>query len=93
LRTALMALVAVFGLMALPTESRASPAVLHDPNVTAANLVLIAGGCGRGWEPRRYVDGYGRWRTRCVRSRYYPAPSRYYYPPPSRYYYGPPRYY
>jgi hypothetical protein len=80
--------------MALSTESQAAPAVFHDPDVSAANLVLVAGGCGRGWQPRRYVDGYGRWRTRCVRSRHYrPAPNRYYYPAPNRYYYGPPRYY
>jgi hypothetical protein len=82
-----MALVAAFGLMAVPAGSQAAPVVSHDPDLTAANLVLVAGGCGRGWHPQRYRDRWGRWRVRCVRNR--PA---YYYPAPG-YYYGPPRYY
>jgi hypothetical protein len=87
-----IALVAAFGLLAVPAESQAAPAVFHDPDVAAANLVLVAGGCGRGWHAQRYRDRYGRWRVRCIRNRpsyYYPAPR---YPAP-RYYYGPHRYY
>jgi hypothetical protein len=59
--------------MAMPATGQAAPAVLHDLAVTNSDLVLTAGGCGRGWHPRRYVDRYGRWRTRCVpnRPRYY----------------------
>lgn len=88
MRGTILALAAIFGLAALPAESQAAPAVLHDPGMAQANLVLVAGGCGRGWYPRRYVDRYGRWRVRCVPNTAYNP----YYPPPSRYYYAP-RYY
>ena len=80
MRATTLALAAIFGLAALPAESQASPAVLQDTGMTQENLVLIAGGCGRGWYPRRYVDRYGRSRVRCVPNAAYNP----YYPPPSR---------
>ena len=71
MRATVIALAAVFGVLAMPATGQAAPAVLHDLGVTSSDLVLTAGGCGPGWHPRRYVDRYGRWRVRCVPNRYY----------------------
>lgn len=37
--------------------------------VLKPGIVEIAGGCGPGWHPERYVNRWGHWRVRCVPNR------------------------
>jgi hypothetical protein len=62
--------IGLVGLMAVPS-AEAAPAAPHEITVTAPELTLVRGGCGRGWHARRWRDRYGRWHVRCVRYRHY----------------------
>jgi hypothetical protein len=70
LRATALALVAVFGMAAMPAASQAAPAVIHDLAGVSSDIVQVRGGCGPGWHPVRWVDRYGRWRVRCVPNRW-----------------------
>ena len=71
MRATVLALVAVFGMAAMPAAGQAAPVVMPDLAIANSNIVEVRGGCGPGWHPRRWVDRYGRWRVRCVPNRYY----------------------
>ena len=70
MRATVIALVAVFGLMALPAPVQAAPAALHDLALGAPVIELVAGGCGPGWHPQARRDRWGNWRRRCVPNRW-----------------------
>ncbi len=70
MRVLAVAAVAFFGLAAIPA-TQAAPVVPHQPAVSGSAVLEIRGGCGPGYYPRRWVDRYGRWRTRCVPYRRY----------------------
>ena len=70
MRATLMALVAVFGLMALPAPAQAAPAVLHDLALGASAIELVRDGCGPGWHREARRDRWGNWRRRCVPNRW-----------------------
>lgn len=91
MRATIVAVVAVFGMLAAPAAGQAAPAALHDLGMIGSEIVLVAGGCGPGWHPQRFVDRWGRWRMRCSPNRYNSSPynyNRYRY---NRHYYN--RYY
>ena len=72
MRPTIVALVMAIGVMALPVSGRAAPSAAHDLAITSISpdIVQVAGGCGPGWHPRRWVDRWGRWRVRCVPNRW-----------------------
>ena len=70
MRAAVMAAVAVFGLMALAAPARAAPAPLHDLTVGAPAIAVVRGGCGPGWHPDAWRDRWGNWHRRCVPNRW-----------------------
>ncbi len=69
MRAALVALVVVCGLMALPAEVAAAPAA---PQGIAAAPALwtVRGGCGAGWHPQVWRDRWGNMHRRCVPNRW-----------------------
>ena len=68
MRTAIVALVAVFGLMTLPAPGQAAPTAPHD--IAAPAIALVRGGCGAGWHPQSWRDRWGAWHRRCVPNRW-----------------------
>ena len=70
MRATVVALVAVFGLMALPAPVQAAPAVLHDLVLGAPAIEWVAGGCGAGWHPQKWRDRWGNKHRRCVPNRW-----------------------
>ena len=70
MRATVMALAAVFGLMALPAPVQAAPAVLHDLALGAPAFELVRDGCGRGWHRETRSDRWGNRRSRCVPNRW-----------------------
>jgi hypothetical protein len=73
MRAALIASVAVFGLIALPVSSQAAvPGALQGLAgiETTPDIVPTAGGCGPGWHPQSWRDRWGNWRRRCVPNRW-----------------------
>jgi hypothetical protein len=70
MRAAVIALTAVFGLMALPAPVRAAPAPLHDLAVGAPTIALVRDGCGAGWHLEAWRDRWGNWHRRCVPNRW-----------------------
>jgi hypothetical protein len=69
-RATLIAVVAVFSLMAVPVPVEAAPAALHDLTLGASSIELVRGGCGPGWHPQARRDRWGNWRRRCVPNRW-----------------------
>jgi hypothetical protein len=70
MRTAIVALVAVFGLMALAASGSAAPAAPRAIAVAAPAIVLVRDGCGPGWHRQAWRDRWGNWRNRCVPNRW-----------------------
>jgi hypothetical protein len=70
MRAAIVALVAVFGLMALPASGWTAPAAPHDIGVAAPAISLVRDGCGAGWHRQGWRDRWGNWRSRCVPNRW-----------------------
>ena len=70
MRSAIVALVAVCGLMALPAPVRAAPAVPPSTADAASAIVLVRDGCGPGWHAQRWRDRWGNWNRRCVPNRW-----------------------
>jgi hypothetical protein len=70
MRAAVIALAAVFGLMALPAPVRAAPAALHDFDLGAPSIALVREGCGAGWHREAWQDRWGNWHRRCVPNRW-----------------------
>ena len=70
MRAAAIALVAVFGVMALSAPVRAAPAALHDLALGAPSIELVRDGCGPGWHAQGWRDRWGRWHRRCVPNRW-----------------------
>jgi peptidoglycan/LPS O-acetylase OafA/YrhL len=70
MRVAVIAAVAVLGLMALPAPVQAAPAALHGLALSTPAIELVAGGCGAGWHPQRWRDRWGKWHRRCVPNRW-----------------------
>jgi hypothetical protein len=70
MRAAIVALVAVFGLMALAAPVRAAPAVQRSTTDTASAIVLVRDGCGAGWHRQGWRDRWGNWHSRCVPNRW-----------------------
>jgi hypothetical protein len=69
MRAAIIGLVAVFGLMALPAQVPAAPA-LHGVADTGSAIMLVRDGCGAGWHAQRWRDRWGNWNRRCVPNRW-----------------------
>jgi len=70
MRAAIVAFVAVVGLMALPASGWAAPAAPHDIGAAAPAISLVRGGCGAGWHPQSWRDRWGNWHRRCVPNRW-----------------------
>ena len=70
MRAALMAVVAVLGLTALPATVEAAPAALNELALGAPAIQFVRGGCGPGWHPEARRDRWGNWRRRCVPNRW-----------------------
>lgn len=87
MRLAAMALVSALGLAVSAMPANATPNIPVLDEQQASNVVLVAGGCGRGFYPNRW--------GRCVPYRYgyrYPPRHRHYsYRPSYRYYSHQPR--
>jgi len=69
MRAAIVAVVAVVGLIAFPTPGGTAPLALPDAvAVSSPDVVPVAGGCGRGYHPvGGYRNQWGRWvPRRCV---------------------------
>ena len=69
MRAAIVALVAVSGLMALPAPVWAAPAAPRDI-AGAPAISLVRDGCGAGWHAQRWQDRWGNWHRRCVPNRW-----------------------
>jgi hypothetical protein len=66
------ALIAFFGLTAIPTSGQAAPAApaaANDVTAAAPEFMLARGGCGRGLHPQRWRGRHGRWHVRCAPNR------------------------
>ncbi len=70
MRTTVIAVVAVCGLMALPASVRAAPAAPHDIAGAASAISLVRDGCGAGWHRQGWRDRWGNWHSRCVPNRW-----------------------
>jgi hypothetical protein len=70
MRSAIVVLVAVFGLMAVPAPLRAAPGTPHDIAAAAPAIVLVRDGCGPGWHAQGWRDRWGNWHRRCVPNRW-----------------------
>jgi len=69
------ALIAFFGLTAIPLSAQAAPTAPAAPvefTGAASELTLVRYGCGPGWHRQRWRDRYGRWHVQCVRNGYRP---------------------
>jgi hypothetical protein len=69
MRTTVIAMVAVFGLMALPATGWTAPAAPQDIGAAPA-ISLVRDGCGPGWHRQGWRDRWGNWRNRCVPNRW-----------------------
>jgi hypothetical protein len=66
------AVIAFFGLTAIPVPGQAAPGAPGPAREVAATdpeLTLVRNRCGRGWHERRWRDSRGRWHWRCVPNR------------------------
>src|SRR5437879_1200364 len=70
MRTAIVAMVAVCGLVAFPAPVRAAPAAPHDIAVADSAIQMVRDGCGAGWHAQSWRDRWGNWRRRCVPNRW-----------------------
>ena len=70
MRAAIAALVAVFGLMALPAPGWAAPAAPQGIAVAAPSIWMVRDGCGAGWHKQGWRDRWGNWHRRCVPNRW-----------------------
>jgi hypothetical protein len=97
MRAVALAIVAISGLIAVPTTAPASPIIPTDALAAAAaaspEILQVRDGCGRGYHLRRWQDRWGRWHRRCVPYRRWDrhGDRRWYRPPPPPYYYYGPR--
>ena len=83
MRLAALTLAGAVGLAISAMSANAAPFV-PSPAGAEANVIEVAGGCGRGFHPNRW--------GRCVPNRYSQARPRYYrYAQPRTYWYGQPR--
>ena len=69
MRATVIALVAVFGLMALPAPVEAAPAALHGLAQIAPPIELVRDACGAGWHLASWRDRWGKWHRECVPNR------------------------
>jgi hypothetical protein len=69
MRAAMVALVAVFGLMALSAQVAAVPA-LRGVADTGSAIMPVRDGCGAGWHAQGWRDRWGYWHRRCVPNRW-----------------------
>jgi hypothetical protein len=71
MRAAVIASIAVFGLMALLAPVRAALPALHGLALGARPAIaLVRGGCGPGWHPQAWQDRWGNSHRRCVPNRW-----------------------
>jgi len=70
MRTTVIAMVAVFGLMALPATGWTAPAAPQDIGGAGLAISLVRDGCGAGWHRQGGRDRWGNWRSRCVPNRW-----------------------
>ena len=70
MRAAIVALVAVCGLMALPAQVRAAPTAPQGIATADPAIELVRDGCGPGWHRQGWRDRWGNWRSRCVPNRW-----------------------
>jgi hypothetical protein len=70
MRATIVALVAVFGLIALPAQVSAAPAAPHDIALSTPAIELVRDGCGAGWHRQGWRDRWGYWHARCVPNRW-----------------------
>ena len=66
MRVLVLAAAAALGLAAMTASAEAAPAMPSGLAAGGRAIVLVAGGCGPGFHPRRWVDRFGRLHVGCV---------------------------
>ena len=70
MRASAVALVAVFGLLAVPATVQATPAAPHDLALTAPAITMVRQRCGEGMKREKaWQDKGGAWHGKCVPKR------------------------